>query len=501
MTKRSWSRFLGRLGAVLVATAQGILHEAGVLSAFAVARLGGSLIVVTGVVMLIRAVIHVRVGYWRPEARGPEWTLRTSRWLSTLLVLEFVIGLSMIGIGVVLVAAPSNLTALVATISFVIAVMVASDRTVVLAGKLNLPRASDVIVACGAVKSVRSFAKRWENIPGFHLLDEVWETTTKVGKVSGLVMVLVVVLVAVAAAQTTSLVPDVDKLLTPPPSAHRSEGGKAEKKKSTAGHKKTRPSGGGSTTPAKPAPPPHKETYDELCGRTIVPGEGAGAPASESLRTIWESYGGVVAGCAERAHELGTSSTYYIVGQCGGKFRSVALAGPSQAPVMLLQQPAQLAHRLLLEGVLIGASARTPIGPDNSGDYEVVDTSEGSYVAIREEETDGNGGPVREPVTCAELSPSVEQYVIVKPGMAKLWVEFERLTGEAVWPAFNTSKRERGVTLFSFYSSDDQRNTVASGTCLKPTECELVSGNLRLRNEPHEAEVETPEEISRLGPS
>jgi hypothetical protein len=485
----------------LLTSLSALLREFGVVSHEELARTGAVTMGIVGAIYGARAYVHVRIGYVRrPGAATTAVEAGKRRGLATLVVVDAVLAVALMAVADWFFFNPNNWTELGTVVVVIAAVALSSDCTIRLADALGLPRGSEVVENCDSVRWLREFAEHFGSVPGVLKLDSLWGLRTLPHRVSGLVIVLLVLLAGVALGQGVAVLPAVKDYLSRPATIQIPR--KDESESATGIGAKIKSSTRSRSLAGDPSSlPRYRRSYEELCGGAITPGEIAPGHLNRELESVWEEFGGVVAGCAERTRLVpGSSGVYYVAGQCAGEFRSLAVSGPMHGAEMLLNQPAVLARSLALDGKLRGASPRLPIGPGGSGDFQIVYTTEGSYVAIREQETDGHGGPAREPLNCEELTPALAPYVVVPPALAALWIKFEELERAPVWPSQNSSDATTAGQLFSFDSADEERTTVASASCVSPTVCKVTSGDLTLRSSQAPAEELLPERIERWGP-
>jgi hypothetical protein len=439
-----------------------------------------------------RVALHLKLHYlWHPlSASHPTWTAKRRSALSSLVGLDGLVALGAAGGGYRLYNHPNSDLLVGVLFAFAVIIVLSSTATIKLARHAALPRGSDTIRGCRAVAWLEELRGIWESFPGVKSLARLLTNNTKRNEVSRLVMVLVAVLWAAAVLQAPLAVPDFFHWIKP----GRSDPVHVASPEPGHQHAATGP-GISSPQPPRPEDPggspkqpigatTHSSTgyptYEELCGATNSPG--VGVPTSGSvellreaseLNYVWLLNGAVIAGCAARALPLFDGrAVYYIVGQCNGLSRSLAIVSPEYPAAIVLDPLAHFALELALQDVLIGASERGKIGPE--GDYQVLDTIRGPYLGIRNRQTDGQGGPLERPKTCAELSPAKIKDVILQPGMAKLWL-YLATTGLRTWPARDTAHAQHGTTYYTFYDAQEPDTTVATGSCSGTNQCQLTS--------------------------
>jgi hypothetical protein len=325
--------------------------------------------------------------------------------------------------------------------------------------------------------------------------------------VSGFVMALVVALCCAALFQAPVALPDLMHAITPVAIKHRHRQHVAHKAKPSP-----TPS---STTPTTPSPPPSAETppplkthptFNELCGDVIAPGDGIPVTESQQLKTeaeqvdrAWHALGAAIAACPEMAKLVPKSTdVYYAYGDCEGQHRTLAVVSPEYPAQMVIDPLFTVARKLVEQGVLLGASIRTEIGP--AGDFQILYTTSGPYVAIREFQTNGHGGPSKEPETCQQLKPAKVKYVVLPPGMVKLWLSLGAL-GEPTWPILERgSSSGQGPVSYSFLSAENPSAIVAHGQCSATNQCQLAAPAVTLHNWEIPAQSVTTATVLEQGP-
>jgi hypothetical protein len=233
-------------------------------------------------------------------------------------------------------------------------------------------------------------------------------------------------------------------------------------------------------TPASPAEattPAHTDTggntYVDLCGSAIDPGQPAPSPRAAELRELWlgpAGLGATVAGCARAAVSVpGHPRVWYSVGACDGNIQSLGVSSPDARSAILLQQAARFALRQAEGGVLLSSSSRTGVG---KGDLYVVNTVHGSYVLVRSQV--GAAGHARD--ESERCSPSLGQnvpYTTVPPAMAHLWLYLANTVGWT-WPTLTTGSGPGRIRRFSFRADAPSRTVVATGSCTSRNDCRIV---------------------------
>jgi hypothetical protein len=464
------------------------------------ARTGAVVMIVAGVTVAGRLGVHLRDNYWQwPAPDNPKWTTRQQRSLSALVVLDGVIAAALVAWGIWIFFEPNAWFQMGLSLFFAAVFFVASMATMDLIEAGGLPRGTETIQNCGAVVWLRKAAKRSSSLKFVRRLDQWIWTPTQKDRLSGLAIAVVLALASVGVIDAVAVSPQVREYLSskhdaPNEGTDKSGKGTQENRRQAHSkrHKPERDGKGRQDT--KPTPPPRRPTYVELCGN-LVPGTGAPKAEARALKAVWAEFGGAIAGCAERAKLVpGTRDVYYVPGNCNGEFRSMAVVSPGYPAAMLLDQPAEFAREMAQARALRGASQRLTIA---GGDFQVVYTTMGGFVLIRENPTDGRGGLNTAPRSCLEVTPAKREYVVVPPPLADLWLKFGRLM-QPTWPARDVSRDERGRTFFSFYGQ--AREVVAAGFCTGPTHCVFKSGGVRWDSASAADEAVTAARVTQYGP-
>ena len=237
----------------------------------------------------------------------------------------------------------------------------------------------------------------------------------------------------------------------------------------------------------EPLTPDPDATAADPCGVEIAAGDGAPAPLARELHRVWEETG-PAAGCPTRARSTGNAGAYLVEGQCRGEFWSIAVASPSSAASIALDPAAGPARRLVGSRAVTGLSDREDVG---AGDFQLVETTIGPYLLIREQKTDGEGGLRRPPQRCYEVRPAKERDAVLPPGAAEVWIRF----GEAAVRAWPEPDRSWPGAESHFTLRDRGGATVARIACSTPVDCRLQSATLELRSGPGGARALTAARI------
>lgn len=463
-----------------------------------VLRLSGGLLVAAGLTYAGRTLVHVKDHYWNFRPDDDElWSDLQRIALSGLVVVDLSIAAGLVSAGGVFQIDPSRAAQFYAGLSAVLLIAVSSHLTLRLVSAAGLPRGTDTIEHCPVVRSLRNNVELWKSAPGIRQLDAFIWRKTPIGYISGLVVFLILAL-SVSAV--------VDKL------AHTAHlrlandrrglgisGIVSQHPRKLRPHK-PRPSDHGPGT-SSPGPTGDEAaaipTYAQDCGTAVIPGQGAPTPEDTELRDAWYEIGGVNAACGGPAHRVpGTADVYYVNGYCGEQLRSVGVAAPDHPAVLLLEGWATFAEKMAQAGKLLGASAHRFVG---SGDFQVVYTTVGPYVLIREQVSDGHGGLTGIAGTCYDLQVAKEQPVTVPPGLVGLWLRYERLY-QPVWPRQLVAGTTDGITKFVFVMAGSLHSRVAQATCFGAANCTFVFGHTVWRTSTLPPDDAIPTEVVDFGP-
>lgn len=212
------------------------------------------------------------------------------------------------------------------------------------------------------------------------------------------------------------------------------------------------------------------------CDGSRAAGAGAPEPESASLRLGWEKVDGTepgpmealgfeTAGCPGTARPIpGQPGSWYEPGYCGGELRSIMIA-PSglEHPVALIEQAAAFALPIIRNGHFVDAVDRFEVG---GGDAYIIDSSEGSFVLIRDHSTTGpvpdGGSPGG---GCADFTDTDVRYTIVGPGLLEAWRFVAAASLGGAYPIAYAQKAD-GSEWVDFRSPE---GIVAKGSCVIET--------------------------------
>lgn len=213
-------------------------------------------------------------------------------------------------------------------------------------------------------------------------------------------------------------------------------------------------------------------------GCALEPGTGASGAAAEELFALWygdaktgkKGKGNLVAGCPQQAErEPGRRGVWIERGLCHGNLRGLAVVAPGRHPPgMLIQQGAAIGTRLADEGVLRGASSRWRVG---EGDLYTLQTSRGSYVAVRAHRTGGAApGDIPSSPGCGAFADRNVPYQLVVPGAIGIWL----MVAERGW-AWPVEHRDGSRRDYVFIL-DSTGEEVGEASCVDDLRC---SGSYR----------------------
>jgi len=439
------------------------------------ARVGALLTVCAGVLIGGREVVHLFDGYigWQGTDEHP-WAPTESRKLTALVLALLTLSVGAVTGGAIFFFLPSNVLELALFTAVLLGVVVGTAEMTALVGSPGGPRTGTAAVSTyWLTKKVRKIAKAFGELPLVEKVDDLLLGAAGKDRVSRLVLVACLCLFMACGAQALALSRPVIKYIN--------QVGKGPGQESAGDSDSQRPD--------------RELRYDELCGGPIKAGDGAPEPEAAGLRAAWAERGGVVASCAKKARPVpGTRSSYFAPGYCRGEYRAFAIASPSHPAAVALEQVARVGRAMIEEQKLIGASQRRALG---DGDFQILFTHEGPYLAIRETKTDGNGGPRRKALRCEELLESKSRYVFLPPGMSEIWVELAGL-GLQTWPSWDTSGYTDSPS-FRFY--DESGRSVGTGSCTTPVACRLSAGGIDLSSTGKGRDAVTATRIRAVGPS
>lgn len=440
------------LGACLAKFFDLSIHEVEELAAL------GLLVYGTG--LFVRWVVHVRLHYlWFRGQADAEWEAWKRRKLRVLTIFAGALAAVVIAAGCHFLAQPGHLFQLVATVVLLIAVWLeveATRETIEVGGP---PCGADVIEQCEPIRKLLDPKKIWNGKWG---LDTFWDLVTvkmPVGHRSKLAVFLIVGLLSAATTQAGAMV------------ARRISEHQHQSSEKSA-HHELAPAQPEAEVPAPRVPEasgPH--TYADTCGTEVTPGDGLPEPLRAEMKRAWEEVS-PAAGCAQRARSDRSGRAFLIRGECRGRSSSLGIASWEYGAAILLENASIGAEQVAGETEIVGASARADIA---NGDFQLIYTPEGPYLLIRAQKTDGHGGVDRAPTDCADIKPGKETYEVLTPGMAELYLRFNRGV-EKAWPTSVDRQSGGGFDLVSATGG----GVVAHAVCPSRTECLLAGGEIEL---------------------
>jgi hypothetical protein len=471
------------------------------LSAIGLAKLGGIGLGSVGFLWGSRNYTHRRIRYreWRPTA-GCEWTPNDSERLAAFVCGDAVLSATLLTFAVWTFAFPSSWLLLIAAAVAAIAILVSAGRLRdLLESKTGAPpTGTERAEHCAVVRGCRWVAKKLGGIPGVAQADEwVWGSAPD-EELSRLATISIVVLAMVAMTQGWVVAPDVISSFNGSDAIHEitDRTDSSQKKGNGSGKEDESGSPGQRESQAKPDSTTPSPSPPGDCRPEIEPENDLTRNAAEKLSRAWRAFSTPIAGCPGIPHRVpGTADSFYVKGSCDGSFWSLGVVSSRGPGVVVLDPAAGLAWDLARHGKLLRVSPRQVIV---AGDFHVLYTRDGGWVAIREETTDGHGGIERPPEHCSELEPAKSRYVQVPPGMADLWLQFAERQ-QPTWPKLDTSRISSGVTYFSF-SSIGEELTVATGSCTSPTDCRLEFGRREVWKSGRRVGAVTATRVREFGP-
>lgn len=478
----------------------------------ALVRLEGAVVAVVGVVLVGRDVVHFRGGYFNHrDPTRPEWTAQRRRRLNALMLMESLWGAALTAAGVVVLLSSAHpWRALALTMCCSVATWALASAKLSLAETAGLARGTEILPSCREVEWLHKEFEKAADLPGVrqirHLL---FEWITPEGRLSRLVIVVLSTFVLTSSVNAAAVAPEVVRWAKK--GTERKDDGAAggNADDAPAGEGTSTSAASSETTPqseeeagsdaAEDAPP--TTTYDGNCdGGVIQPGDGLPDALRSEMYRAWMRGGEPTYGCAGLAEPvLEGIDVYAVRGQCDGAFRALGVVSPDRPAAVLIDEPALLARRMLERGTLRGASPRTPIG---MGDFQIVYTADGSWLLIRRQTTDGEGGLARAPDHCREVRPGGQPYVALPPALADAWMQLAA-AGQESWPARDPAADSADRLAYRFLSADGTESTVATGWCTTTTRpsCELEAPGFEVGRPPEVPEPLTVEGLERLGPS
>lgn len=462
-----------------------------------------------GVLLLGRDAVHVFASYWQHEdPANPRWTDRRRRSLNALLVIEPLLATGLIGLGLWTFRDSAPAWCVLAT-----AVVVGPMTWLVMSEKhrlvrlARLRRGTEVVRRTSLVRALRAKSRQAKGLPGVITLYKllfVWRPATR--RFSSLAFVVLALLGFAMIAGFAVVAPQLAASVIAP-SDRADQAATAGKEKSKQEPRSpVKPRSPKRAKPANPTPKPTptprvSRTYEDNCGTHVRPGDGIEGRARAELEEEWRRLGEPALGCAGVAKLVkGTKDVYAVVGHCVGRFRSIGVVSSIYPAAVLIAEPAELAAALLRYGRLRGASKRQPIG---AGDFQIVYSSEGSWLLIRPETTDGKGGMAGVPQRCTDVLPGGRAYVTLPPALADLWLKHAAATGRGSWPERDASRDSATRSGYTFVSDDGSGRPVARASCTvrAPIACKVSGSGVSLRADAKTADGVDVDRVRRFGPT
>lgn len=461
-------RPLRRLLIALVSIVAIAIRVAQPISVSTVATERGCAIVLFAMGIFIggRLYVHLRIGYWMFDGKpGSRWTRNHRRLLSLMMVIDAALAAALIFNGAFFFLSSNRWLQLAVSLASTLAVLLSAHVVRETIRSDGPPRGADVMEERFVLVGLaRDIAKTLERSRLVTLLDEMlWEPRSVAPQLSGLMVFVILSLALATTAQAVAVLPEVGRYIG------RDDNADAATQVAIKSFMPT-PKLLSSQAPARSrvrvgSPP----TYEDLCGGPIGAGRGAPGALSKSLTQAWERVGGASAACATAAHPVPkVSGAYFSPGFCLGEYRSLAVVSSEHRKAeLLLEQLARFGRRLVIEGKLSGASPRISMG---QGDGQLIFTPAGPYLALRQQKTDGGGGPQRAPWRCTELSPGGFRYTILPPRLAQVWLDLAS-KGLRTWPTSEAPKAASKERVFAF--RDKSGSVITTALCPTPTDCDV----------------------------
>lgn len=403
-----------------------------------------------GLLFDLRWGVHMRLKYFWFRGKAAEGWTKEKQWrLCALTLANISLSVAATAAGLTYLLGPGRYWQIGITLGLLVlltAVVEATRRVIEVGG----PKCgADVIENCRPVQWFLGPERTWNGKWGVDAWVGRGTNLLPVGRRSKAAVVLVVGLVLSLLTQSGVVVGRVIKGADRDPAnnhpAHR---------KHSVGSISRRQTG---DVPAAGA-----SSAGDPCLGAVTPGEGAPEPLKAQIRRAWEEKA-PASGCAGRAHPNASGTAYIVKGSCFGQPWSLAIGSWERGAAVMLEDAASAARSIAEHHELDGASERIDLG---GGDFHLVFTPIGPYLLIREQKTDGNGGLEGTPLTCAEIEPGMEHYVVLPPGMAELWIRFSREAAVS-WPA-ETGQRGR-----EFVFKGLAHEELAMGSCSSPVRCRV----------------------------
>ncbi|HSS03702.1 MAG TPA: hypothetical protein VLK89_00760 [Solirubrobacterales bacterium] len=415
--------------------------------------LAGLMLLASGLLFDLRWGVHVRLKYlWFKGSSAGGWTKEKQRRLCLLTIVNISFSVIATAAGAYFLLSPGRYWQAGITVALLVlltGVVEMTRRLIEFGG----PRCgADVIESCRPVRWFLGAKRTWNGQWGIDKWVTKMSKIIPVGERNKAAVVLVVGLAFSFLTQGGVVVGRVIKGADLKPTNNRAPH-KEREVTSISGRKDPEALAGGGKSTGDP------------CQGSIIPGDGAPEPLKAQIRRAWEEKA-PASGCAAWARPNASKSAYIVEGSCLGKPWSLAIGSWERGAAILLENAAVAARSIAADHELDGASERIDLG---GGDFHLVFTSVGPYLLIREQKTDGKGGLQGTPRSCAEIEPGMEQYVVLPPGMAELWIRISREAAPS-WPEWTG----RGTREFVF--RDLAHEKLASGSCSSPIRCRVHRG-------------------------
>lgn len=432
-------RWIGALLGVRGAVPIGGLGSAGLLVGLTSAS-ACVVLTILAATFALQHVIHLHLRYRRQ--RGSKGRRLRGLMRTKAAIVAVFLALSVVGD----LSPPTATTVAIVAIAFFLVVMLLSGAVIRAADALDLMRGSAWIKTTGPFRCVNySLAPHSKNFS--KLVLRVLNAERPAGEASWYVVCLLSLLLMIGAAEGAAATPWLRGVQL----LGGATGAGVRSGQGSAGLRPPR-----AVSDGKPP------TYEQLCASGVPPGYPAPPPMAEGLKSVFLEAGAFVAGCAGPANPVPGHRVWWAVGSCKGETRSLGIAVEGEPSALLLQQVARFAEVKAAAGVLVGASSRVPAV---NGDFQIIETTNGDYVAARATSSLGELQPPREVRSCGDLDDRNAPYTIAPPGLLGLWAKLARHAW--TWPV------RRAADEFFFVSgSGDPLGVVA--TCTSDLSCSMM---------------------------